>query len=713
MASWTLDWPEWNRWRTREYYSPPLWYFHRALSNRDNDNVIEDTKNHILEIEGIDWKIRENANVHKTTSYDLVNDRTAAVLRRGESFNLGIKFRNTRSFDINNDNVRLYLEFGIRPSLAKGTRVIIDVSTKDTRNTFRDSVEYWFAHFLNTGPKSSSVEIVIYIPSDIPVGIWRLSVLTWYGKATEISNNMTKSIWIMMWREQNTSRKRRFRDSVLPAVIHLLDRVAKRLNDTERGHAVRVVRAISAVINSNDDFGVLQGRWDGNYSDGTRPFEWTGSVAILEQYMQTFSPVKYGQCCFFAGLVTTVCRAIGIPCRDVTCFLSAHDTNKSFSIDKFYDEEGEEIDSIWNFHVWNEVWMDRKVSEYSGWQVIDATPQEESDSMMRCGPAPVRAIKRGDVGTSFDADFIYSAVNADIFHYIPDKKSAWQFRLVNTNTSHVGRLLVTKKVGHLSEDSDEDFYDLTMEYKPKEGSISERNTMIRALRISGGETSDIRRFPGIQNNDVFFQIINLDQGVYGEVYAASLYVHNQAKEDRTLDLIMSTSSVFYTGNMAQLIKKAHESFVLKAHERETFSLTVDPADYMPKTVEYCIFVNHFTVRVEETGQTWMEEDDFILDKPKLSIRIEPELPRLYRDFTLIISFTNPLNNDLSKCDVTIEAPGIIASTKRKFRMIAANEKVDIPITLRAKKSGITTAVATFNSRELYDINGTKKIHIVS
>uniref|UniRef100_A0A0K2UY36 Transglutaminase C-terminal domain-containing protein n=2 Tax=Lepeophtheirus salmonis TaxID=72036 RepID=A0A0K2UY36_LEPSM len=252
-----------------------------------------------------------------------------------------------------------------------------------------------------------------------------------------------------------------------------------------------------------------------------------------------------------------------------------------------------------------------------------------------------------------------------------------------------------------------------MEYKPKEGSISERNTMIRALRISGGETSDIRRFPGIQNNDVFFQIINLDQGVYGEVYAASLYVHNQAKEDRTLDLIMSTSSVFYTGNMAQLIKKAHESFVLKAHERETFSLTVDPADYVPKTVEYCIFVNHFTVRVEETGQTWMEEDDFILDKPKLSIRIEPELPRLYRDFTLIISFTNPLNNDLSKCDVTIEAPGIIASTKRKFRMIAANEKVDIPITLRAKKSGITTAVATFNSRELYDINGTKKIHIVS
>ncbi len=35
-----------------------------------------------------------------------------------------------------------------------------------------------------------------------------------------------------------------------------------------------------------------------------------------------------------------------------------------------------------NFHVWNEVWMERPDLEpggYSGWQAIDATPQEESD----------------------------------------------------------------------------------------------------------------------------------------------------------------------------------------------------------------------------------------------------------------------------------------------------------------------------------------------
>ena len=30
-----------------------------------------------------------------------------------------------------------------------------------------------------------------------------------------------------------------------------------------------------------------------------------------------------------------------------------------------------------------------------GWQVIDATPQEASDYLFQCGPAPVEAVRRG------------------------------------------------------------------------------------------------------------------------------------------------------------------------------------------------------------------------------------------------------------------------------------------------------------------------------
>ena len=87
----------------------------------------------------------------------------------------------------------------------------------------------------------------------------------------------------------------------------------------------------------------------------------------------------------------SVCRALGLPCRSVTNYVSAHDTNQSLTIDRFFSASGEELtskddpefgqDSIWNFHVWNDVWMARPdlPEGFGGWQAIDATPQEASD----------------------------------------------------------------------------------------------------------------------------------------------------------------------------------------------------------------------------------------------------------------------------------------------------------------------------------------------
>ena len=59
-------------------------------------------------------------------------------------------------------------------------------------------------------------------------------------------------------------------------------------------------------VNSNDaDNGILDGRWDGKYDDGTAPSAWTGSVKILEDYLLTRRSVRYGQCWVFAGVLTT------------------------------------------------------------------------------------------------------------------------------------------------------------------------------------------------------------------------------------------------------------------------------------------------------------------------------------------------------------------------------------------------------------------------
>lgn len=109
----------------------------------------------------------------------------------------------------------------------------------------------------------------------------------------------------------------------------------------------------------------------------------------------------------------------------ITNFASAHDSDDTLTIDNYEDEYGKRdekksVDSVWNFHVWNEGWMKRPdlgVKKFDGWQVIDSTPQEISDGMFRNGPASVRAIKEGSVAYMYDAPFVYAEVNADTYYY--------------------------------------------------------------------------------------------------------------------------------------------------------------------------------------------------------------------------------------------------------------------------------------------------------
>ena len=79
-------------------------------------------------------------------------------------------------------------------------------------------------------------------------------------------------------------------------------------------------------------------------------------------------------------------------------------------------------DSVWNFHVWIEVWFKRTdlPDGYDGWQVIDGTPQENSEGVMQCGPASVAAIKQGDIYLPYDAKFVIAEVHA--FHVLFGRK---------------------------------------------------------------------------------------------------------------------------------------------------------------------------------------------------------------------------------------------------------------------------------------------------
>lgn len=59
-------------------------------------------------------------------------------------------------------------------------------------------------------------------------------------------------------------------------------------------------------VNSNDEKGVVEGKWNGKYCSGTNPLQWSGSVTILRKwYRGRYKPVRYGQCWVFAGVMCT------------------------------------------------------------------------------------------------------------------------------------------------------------------------------------------------------------------------------------------------------------------------------------------------------------------------------------------------------------------------------------------------------------------------
>jgi len=66
----------------------------------------------VIQVDAIDWFIRENGAKHHTDSFELVGQQKACIVRRGDVFGLAIIFAQ-RPFDLNRDRMAICVEFGI------------------------------------------------------------------------------------------------------------------------------------------------------------------------------------------------------------------------------------------------------------------------------------------------------------------------------------------------------------------------------------------------------------------------------------------------------------------------------------------------------------------------------------------------------------------------------------------------------------------------
>lgn len=302
--------------------------------------------------------------------------------------------------------------------------------------------------------------------------------------------------------------------------------------------------------------------------------------------------MKFAQCWVFAGCLTTVARALGIPSRIVTNYSSAHDNNGSVTVDYFVDDDGkimEEMnaDSIWNYHVWNEVWMTRPDlgnndnGDYDGFQAVDSTPQEMSDGMYRCGPASVAAVKRGEILKPYDNTFLYAEVNADkVFwrHTGPGNP----LKLIKKDEFGIGHFISTKAIGRWERE------DITRTYKYEEKTNEERATMLKALKQANSAFS--RYYLNEEFNEVHFHFELKDDIKIGEDFHVVLSMRNKSSDQTyTINGNLLVESILYTGKSRKDLKSMKFSEVIEPNGAKDVTMEVSFAEYYRKLLDQSAF----------------------------------------------------------------------------------------------------------------------------
>lgn len=709
-----------------------------------------------LKVTDIDLMVEENAKAHHTKRYHCVRNGKP-VVRRGFTMVCGLTFE--REYDIDTTDAKFEFSTGQDPSPPKGTQVVFDLIEKKKKNFKPDE---WGASLVEKDGKYMKIQI--HIPSNCIIGPWNMTITTFVdGNKDEDGNPKPEVLkrkckhdimilfnpWckdddVHMVPESNLKEYilnmegcvfqgsswyprpkawifGQFQEGMLEAALYLLLAGYGGKPNKQMSDPVQVARRLAAMVNVPDDNGVLVGRWGGDYSDGIEPWKWASSKTILDQFMKEKQPVKYAQCWVFSAVLTTVCRAVGIPCRSVTNFGSAHDTDGSNTIDVFRKPDGSEShltsDSVWNYHVWNEGWFARHDIEekgMNGWQAFDATPQERSDSIFTCGPCPLAAVKKGMCNVPYDTGFVFSEVNADKVYWTVHPGGV--FEKTNVEKSSVGKGVWTRDPAFEKGNKG---MKITHEYKHEEGSKGEREAVKMAMKTARYKRDESTGH--FESLDTECKLQHPETVNIGEDINITFIIINKSAYERTMKKARITvRSKTYTGETGEafFVKNFDETSQLKPKDKEgkKLSVSLKVSDYLLHRKEQNFFLVEAIAQIPAENsrppQSLYKEGDISLNLPELEIK-GPRNGTLDEVMAFTARFVNPLNIPLTKCDMSIESTG--------FEDLPRVDQPDVPAggtyegTFKLKTIPSTSkrhvVLFEFNSKELQDITGRTEVRI--
>lgn len=337
-------------------------------------------------------------------------------------------------------------------------------------------------------------------------------------------------------------------------------------------------------------------------------------------------------------------------------------------------------------------------SRYDGWQAVDATPQEPSDSQYRCGPASVAAVKLGEVMKPYDCNFLYSEVNAD--------KLFWRYagptqplKLLNKDIYGIGLFISTKAVGEWERQ------DITSSYKFAEKTNDERNTMFHALKQIDSVYS--RYYLNEEFNDVSFTFHLIEDIVIGQEFTVTLEIRNKVHDKSyTVSGALNVDSVRYTGNNMVSIKSENFEVKIEPKSTEKVQVTVTFEEYFKLLLPQSAFNISCMAKVKNTDYDYYASDDFRVRKPDIKIYFPETKEVVSREpVEVLVQLKNPLPIALHKGLFHIEGPGMERALELKVPEIPVGGEASATFEFIPPYSGRGTFAAKFTSKELDDVDG--------
>ncbi|KAM9845287.1 protein-glutamine gamma-glutamyltransferase K [Aulostomus maculatus] len=709
-----------------ELVKPPTPEPAKPIPENGESKEKEESKLSVCSVDLLSSKTGQNRQQHHTDLYH----GDEMIIRRGQTFQIELEL--SRPFHADTDKLHLDLKTGPLPLVSKGTHVIIPLVDRlqDKR---------WEAKVVEQN--GNKIKLSVNSLASAVIGLYGLSVMTHTLKDEAATTyNSKKNIILLFnpWCEEDAvflddedERKEyvlndtgriyygtekqigartwnfgQFHEGILEACLFIMEKSG--MAPSGRGDPVNVVRVLSAMINAQDDSGVLVGNWSGKYSDGVSPAAWSSSVEILKKYHSSYGmPVSYGQCWVFSGVTTTVLRCLGIPARSVTNFQSAHDTDISLTTDVYFDEDMKPIDylnsdSVWNFHVWNDCWMARPdlPPGHGGWQAVDSTPQETSQGTFRCGPASVSAIRSGQVYLKHDTPFVFAEVNSDKIYW--QRNFDGTFSQIHSERKAVGHCISTKAVG-----SDERA-DITNLYKHQEESEEERIAVETASRF--GSKPDVYSTPMAE--DVRMEVKMDGEGPrMGADAQLSIVVKNLSSQPRQTTLHSQVAVMYYTGVLKGTIKKEQIHVELLPNEEKTIEWLLPYQQYQNELVDQAALMLTLSGRVCETQQVLANQTSFRLRTPDLNITPLGDAV-IGKEMAAKITFTNPLPRTLTSVMFRVEGLGLQKGHEVVVGDVGGHSTVTLTEHFIPTQPGPRKLVACLDCKQLTQVHGVADIIVL-